>query len=73
LLKRIDAIKSECLLNLIRSRRDGIALHNDAFVMSDQQKITVRTSDKRRDKKISTSPVFTILGPVKIILGDYHK
>lgn len=41
--------------------------------MPEQQKITVRTSDKRRDEKIGTRPVFTLLGSVKIILGQYHK
>jgi len=40
--------------------------------MSDQQKITVRTSDKRTDEKIGTRSVFTT-GSVKIILGEYHK
>jgi hypothetical protein len=72
-MKRVDAIKSECQLNLIRRRRDGLGLHSDAYVMSDQQKITVRTSDKRIYKKTGNRPVFTILGSVKIILGEYHK
>jgi len=72
-MKRVDAIKSAWLLNLIRSRRDGLGLDNDAYVRFDQQKITVRTSDERRDEKIGTRPVFTILGSVKIILGDYYK
>ena len=71
-MKRINAIKSECLLNLIRRRRDGLGLHSDSYVLSDQQKITVRTSDKRRYEKIGTSHVFTILGSVKIILGECH-
>lgn len=73
MIERADAIKFACQLNLIRSRRDGLDLHNDAYVRSDQQKITVRTSDERRDEKICTRPVFTILGSVKIILGEYHK
>jgi len=72
-MKRLDAIKSACLLNLIRHRRDGLGLHNDAYVMSDQQKITLKTSDKRRGKKIGTRPVFTVLGSFKLILGEYHK
>lgn len=69
-MNRVNAVKSACLLNLTRSRRDGLGLHNDAYVKTDQQKIAVRTSDERRDEKISTRPVFTILGSFKIILGE---
>jgi len=35
-MKSVDAIKSEYLLNLIRSQRAGTGLHNDAYVISDQ-------------------------------------
>jgi len=44
-------LKSACLLNLIRRRRDGLDLHNDAYVISDQQKITLRTSDKKEMRR----------------------
>jgi hypothetical protein len=64
-MKRVDATKFECLLHLIRSRRDGLVLHNDAYGMSDQQKITGRISDKRRDEKWALGLPLPYLGPLK--------
>jgi hypothetical protein len=63
-MKRVDGIKNECLLDLVRSRRDGLGLHSDAYVMSDQQKLQLELLTKEEMRK-HVLGLYLPLGPLK--------